>query len=133
MQPGQSRPLFLEVSLPQPQDMRKALQEGNCLSRRWFKEQKIGDEPPWSYKSDFFLNWYSKPETWLTWWACARLLRRRIELDNIRSEDTLKTGTFIIGGLLFIKSVPGLLSNIFRAFKGDIAGIEFSDRENMNP
>jgi hypothetical protein len=56
----------------------------------------------------------------------------RIELGNIKSEDILKTGTFVIGGLLFIRSVPGLLSNIFWAFRGEIAGLEFTEKDKVN-
>ena len=55
----------------------------------------------------------------------------RIELGNIKSEDIIKTGIFIIGGLLFIQHVPGLLSNIFWAFKGDIVGMEFNEKDKI--
>src|SRR6187402_507201 len=37
----------------------------------------------------------------------------RIELGNIKAVDIIKTGVFIIGGLLILKSIPGLLSQIF--------------------
>jgi hypothetical protein len=56
----------------------------------------------------------------------------RIELGKIKSEDILKTGTFVIGGLLFIRNVPGLLSNIFWAFRGEIAGLEFTEKDKVN-
>jgi hypothetical protein len=56
----------------------------------------------------------------------------RIELESIKSEDIIKIGTFVIGGLLMIKSVPGLLSQIFWSFKGEIIGQEFTARDKFN-
>ena len=56
----------------------------------------------------------------------------RIELGNIKADDIIKIGTFVIGGLLLIKSIPGLLSNLFWAFKGYIAGIEFGEKDKFN-
>jgi hypothetical protein len=56
----------------------------------------------------------------------------RIELGNIKAIDIIKTGVFIIGGLLILKSIPGLLSQIFWAFKGDIAGQEFTAEDKFS-
>ena len=55
----------------------------------------------------------------------------RIDLGNIKSEDVLKIGTFVIGGLLFIRSMPNLLSNIFWTFKGEVAGREFNEVDKV--
>jgi len=56
----------------------------------------------------------------------------RIELGNIKAIDIIKTGVFIIGGLMILKSIPALLSQIFWAFKGDIAGQEFTAEDKFN-
>jgi hypothetical protein len=44
----------------------------------------------------------------------------------------VKIGIFVIGGLLFIKNIPGLLSNVFWAFKGEVAGLEFTEKDKFN-
>jgi hypothetical protein len=56
----------------------------------------------------------------------------RIELGNIKSEDIIKTGTFIIGGLIFINNLPVLLSKSFWAFQGEIEGREFILEDKIN-
>jgi hypothetical protein len=56
----------------------------------------------------------------------------RIELGSIKPEDIIKIGTFVIGGLLFLRSIPGFLSGTFWAFKGDIAGLEFSEKDKFD-
>jgi hypothetical protein len=56
----------------------------------------------------------------------------RIDLGNIKSSDIIKTGTFIIGGLMIVDHIPGLLSQIFWAFKGDIVGQEFTSKDKFN-
>ena len=56
----------------------------------------------------------------------------RIELVNVKSTDIIKIGTLVIGGLLFLKNIPALLSNVFWAFKGDITGLEFSEKDKFN-
>jgi len=56
----------------------------------------------------------------------------RIELGNLKPEDIIKIGVFIIGGLLLIRSVPGLLSQIFWSFKGEVVGLEFNPRDKFN-
>ncbi len=56
----------------------------------------------------------------------------RMELGNIKSSDIIKTGTFIIGGLMIVDNIPSLLSQAFWAFKGDIVGQEFSSKDKFN-
>jgi hypothetical protein len=56
----------------------------------------------------------------------------RIEFGNLKSEDILKIGILVIGGLLFIRNVPGLLSNTYWVFKGDNAGMKFPDKDKVN-
>jgi len=56
----------------------------------------------------------------------------RIELGNIKGETIVKTGTFIIGGLLMIKHIPAVLSQIYWAFKGDIVGQEFTPKDKIS-
>ena len=56
----------------------------------------------------------------------------RIELGNLKSSDIVKTGTFIIGGLMIVDHIPGLLSQTFWAFKGEIVGREFNSKDKFN-
>ena len=56
----------------------------------------------------------------------------RIELGDIKSEDIIKTGTFVIGGLLIIENIPGLLSQTFWAFRGEVVGFEFTAKDKFN-
>lgn len=56
----------------------------------------------------------------------------RIETGNIKSEDIIKIGTFIIGGLLIVENIPRLLSHIFWSFRVDIIGQQFTAREKLN-
>jgi len=56
----------------------------------------------------------------------------RIEFGDIKSENIIKIGVFIIGGLLMINSIPRLLSQIFWAFKGEVIGQEFTARDKFN-
>ena len=56
----------------------------------------------------------------------------RIDFGSIKTEDIIQTGTFIIGGFLLIENVPGLLSHLFWAFKGEIAGVEFNLKAKFN-
>jgi hypothetical protein len=49
----------------------------------------------------------------------------RIELGNFKSADILKIGTFIVGGFLFIDTIPGFLSHVLDAFKSSNTGIDF--------
>jgi hypothetical protein len=56
----------------------------------------------------------------------------RVELGSIKSEDIIETGAILIGGLVFVRNVPGLLSNIFWAFKGGIIGVEFTAKDKVN-
>lgn len=41
----------------------------------------------------------------------------RIDFGNLKGEDIVKIGSFIIGGILFINNIPSFLSLIFIAFK----------------
>jgi hypothetical protein len=56
----------------------------------------------------------------------------RIELGDMKTDDIIKTGIFIIGGLLFIENVPGLLSQVFWAFKGEVVGLDFKAKEKFD-
>lgn len=56
----------------------------------------------------------------------------RIELGNLSSADIIKLGIFVIGGLLLIQSIPGLLSHVFWAFKGELVGKEFNEKDKFN-
>ena len=56
----------------------------------------------------------------------------RIELGNINPADIIKVGVFIIGGLMIVRHIPILLSQIFWAFKGDIVGQEFTPKDKFN-
>jgi hypothetical protein len=56
----------------------------------------------------------------------------RIELGNLSSADIMKLGVFVIGGLLLIRSIPDLLSRVFWAFKGELVGTEFNERDKFN-
>ena len=46
--------------------------------------------------------------------------------------DIIRIAVFITGGLLLIKSIPGLLSQIFWSFKGEVIGQEFNPRDKFN-
>lgn len=41
----------------------------------------------------------------------------RIDFGNLKKEDIIKIGSFIIGGLLFINNLPSFISHVFIAFK----------------
>jgi hypothetical protein len=56
----------------------------------------------------------------------------RIELGNIKPVEIIRIAVFITGGLLLIRSIPGLLSQIFWLFKGEVIGQEFSPRDKFN-
>lgn len=56
----------------------------------------------------------------------------RIELGNIKPVDIIRIAVFITGGLLLIRSIPGLLSQIFWSFKGEVIGQEFNPRDKFN-
>jgi hypothetical protein len=55
-----------------------------------------------------------------------------IELANLKATDILSTGIFIIGGLMIVRTVPALLSQLYWAFKGEIAGQEFIEEDKFN-
>jgi hypothetical protein len=56
----------------------------------------------------------------------------RIDLGNIKPVDIIRIAVFITGGLLLIRSIPGLLSQIFWSLKGEVIGQEFSPRDKFN-
>lgn len=56
----------------------------------------------------------------------------KIELGNFKPSDIIKTGTFIIGGLLILDNIPGFLSHSLFAFKGDIIGREYNTQDKFN-
>ena len=56
----------------------------------------------------------------------------RIELANIKARDIVGAGIFIIGGLIIIRTVPALLSQVYWAFKGEIAGQEFTVEDKFH-
>ena len=49
----------------------------------------------------------------------------RIELGNLKKEDIIKLGCFIIGGIIFLKNIPAFLSHTLFAFKEDLAGMNY--------
>lgn len=57
----------------------------------------------------------------------------RIELGNIKTEDIIKIGTFVIGGLLIIDSIPEFLSHAYWFVRGNNSEQEFnsSDRYDL--
>lgn len=56
----------------------------------------------------------------------------RIEFGSLNSSDIIKIGIFVIGGLVMIDFIPKFLSHTYWAFKGNIAGREFDDRDKFN-
>lgn len=56
----------------------------------------------------------------------------RIELGNLKANDIVKLGAFIIGGFLIIDNIPTFLSHSLFAFKSDLIGFEYSIREKFN-
>lgn len=59
------------------------------------------------------------------------LTDNRMDLGNIKSTDIIKTGTFIIGGLMIVDNIPNFLSQLFWAFKGNVIGEEFTSRDKF--
>lgn len=55
----------------------------------------------------------------------------KVDLGNIKATDIIKVGTFVIGGLLFINNIPGLLSDLFLVFKGEIAEVELGSKDKV--
>jgi len=56
----------------------------------------------------------------------------RVELGNLTSTDIIKLGTFFIGGILFIESIPGFLSHTLFAFKNKNLGIKYEFEDKFN-
>ena len=55
----------------------------------------------------------------------------RIELANLSSEDIVKIGAFIIGGLLILDNIPAFLSHTLFAFKGSVAGQNYGTQDKF--
>ncbi len=53
-----------------------------------------------------------------------------IELGNLKAEDIIKIGTFIIGGLLLVNNLPKFLSYTYFAFKGSIIAMKYDIVDN---
>lgn len=56
----------------------------------------------------------------------------RIELGNLKSDDIIKIGTFILGGLMIIDNIPGFLSHVLFAFRAENLGIEHGAEEKFS-
>jgi hypothetical protein len=57
----------------------------------------------------------------------------RIDFGHIKSEDIIKTGIFIIGGLLIVQNVSNLLSQLIWALKmSEAMGQEFTMQDKFN-
>ena len=56
----------------------------------------------------------------------------RIELGNIRTEDIIKIGTFIIGGLLVIDSIPQFLSHAYWFVRGNNSEQGFNSSDSYD-
>ena len=55
-----------------------------------------------------------------------------IELGNLGPSDIIKIGTFIIGGLLVLDTIPAFLSHTLFAFKADIIRNEYPTEGKFN-
>jgi hypothetical protein len=47
------------------------------------------------------------------------LSNERIELGNLKTDDIIKIGTFVIGGLLIIDNIPQFLSSAYWVVRGN--------------
>ena len=56
----------------------------------------------------------------------------RIELGNIKTEDIIKIGTFIIGGLLVIDSIPQFLSQAYWFVRGNNSEQGFNSSDSYD-
>ena len=56
----------------------------------------------------------------------------RIELGDIKSKHVLKTGTFIIGGLMIVSNIPELLGQVFMIFMSDDKRLNFDLKEKYS-
>lgn len=48
----------------------------------------------------------------------------RIELSNLKSQDIIKIGCFILGGVLLLDNIPAFINNCIYGFKSDIHGVD---------
>ena len=50
----------------------------------------------------------------------------RVEFGNLTADSIMKIGIFLIGGMMMASGIPGLLSDLFWAFKSTVPGEEFT-------
>lgn len=55
----------------------------------------------------------------------------KIDFGNLKSTDLIKTGIFIIGGMLFLNNTPEFLSHSYFAFKENIVGTPYPSLEKF--
>ena len=55
-----------------------------------------------------------------------------MDMGHIRPADILALGTFVVGGLLFVDSVPRFLSSSYFAFTSSLQGFDFTAQERVN-
>lgn len=55
-----------------------------------------------------------------------------IELGKLRSIEIIKLGFFIVGALLFLKTIPSFLSNLYWAFSNEVTGETFTTQSKFN-
>jgi hypothetical protein len=55
----------------------------------------------------------------------------KIDFGNLKSTDLIKTGIFIIGGMLFLDNIPVFLSHAYFAFKENIVGTPYPPKEKF--
>jgi hypothetical protein len=56
----------------------------------------------------------------------------RIELGDIKAKHVIKTGTFIIGGLMIVSNIPELLGQVFMIFMGDQERLNFDLKDQYS-
>lgn len=56
----------------------------------------------------------------------------RIDLGNIRADDIIKIGIFVIGGLLIIDNIPQFISQAYWFLKENNSGQEFKSSDGYN-
>jgi|688.fasta_scaffold167982_3 hypothetical protein len=56
----------------------------------------------------------------------------RIDIRDLRPYHVVALGCFVVGGLLFVDALPTFLTNLFFAFRSDIAGMEHKTRDNVD-
>lgn len=56
----------------------------------------------------------------------------RIDFGNLKSTDIIKIGTFIIGGLVIINTIPIFLNHTLFAFKENIVGETYNPNDKFD-